>query len=783
MSYRGPVSTTLSGKTCQPWDSRQPHDHDFLPTTYPDSGLLLNYCRNPGEFGSRPWCLTTDPSELWDYCNVPDCGKNCAEGIGETYRGNVSSTQSHIPCQSWSSQSPHRHDRTPANYSGDGLVRNYCRNPGLTGARPWCLTSNPSVRWDYCSVPRCGAGTTNIALHRLAAQSSTAARAAPGRAVDGNDSPVWVGESCTHTTNERDPWWRVDLGTSQSVGRVVVTNRKDCCSERLEGFRVYVGDNSDVTANPTCGGPQSVVGKDVIAVNCGRLTGRYVGIALTGAGRILTLCEVKVFGGTSLANATASGWNPAWGPYPGVAAASSPEKALNPSDGGTWKDWQKWSTGSPLPSDYDSTVSPVELLGGKSLPTSSGVKIRQVDYLDEEKMELNLRMTFKVAWSDVRLQGLSQGWVPVPSHLLWLPPFRFGKSVISAKEASSSGGSPKANSNESSSSDGDTSSVSTWLSPDGQVSHIMARELRVQCPVDLRRFPVDTQECLVELHAYGGTVFELSVTEESPSPLSIDLTNVLSQYKVTGTLIKASVNSMRGQELPCEYFSQRCSTLRDAELCAAMRYCDPRGGQCQECAAYIGDCRTIPTNCSAPSDSSPRSYSTLEVGIHLQRRLPYFIFRFYIPTTIAVVVSWMAFWIHHTELSPRVFMGTVTYLVMVKQRASMTPMPYVSYTRAIDVWYLGCLVFVVLAMLEFPVIHVTERAKGKKNKEKDSRDQPVVKIPRVRQIGAAEAPPPPAPANTCLYKQPALLDSFARVAFPTAFTIFFVTYWMILLFT
>ncbi|XP_078679074.1 uncharacterized protein LOC144914788 [Branchiostoma floridae x Branchiostoma belcheri] len=485
VSYRGPVFSTLSGKTCQRWDRQEPHDHDFLPQTYPDSGLLLNYCRNPGESGSRPWCLTTDPGELWDYCNVPECGKNCVEGIGETYRGNISHTQSNIVCQSWNSQVPHQHDRTPENYTEDGLVENYCRNPGLTGARPWCLTSNPSVRWEYCNVPRCGV-------------------------------------SCS----------------------------QDDCG---------------------CG-------------NCNEFEQQ----------------------GSSEANATTGVWSAAWGPYPG-AAATSAEEALSPSDGGTWQDWQEWSTGSPLPDDYDSTVSPVELLGGKSLPTSSGVKIRQVNYMDEEKMELSLMMTFKVAWSDVRLQGLSKSWVPVPSHLLWLPPFRFGKSVIAAKEARSSGSTQAAagSSNVSTPSDGGhSSSVSTWLSPDGQVSHSMARDLRVQCPVDLHRFPVDTQECLVELHAYGGTVFELSVTEDVPSPLSIDLTNVQSQYVVTGTLIKASVNSIRGQDLPCEYFSQKCSTKRDADLCAAMRYCDTSGGQCQQCAAYIGDCRTVPTNCSAPSGTS-----------------------------------------------------------------------------------------------------------------------------------------------------------------------------------
>ncbi|XP_019621999.1 PREDICTED: uncharacterized protein LOC109468185 [Branchiostoma belcheri] len=141
--------------------------------------------------------------------------------------------------------------------------------------------------------------TTNIALNRTATQSSILHQGSPARAVDGNDSPLFLSNSCSNTKEETNPWWRVDLGNSLCVDRVVVTNRKDCCSNRLEGFMVYVGDNPNMLANPTCGGAQTVRGKDFITVDCGRLTGRYVGIALKGSGRILTLCEVQVFGGSS----------------------------------------------------------------------------------------------------------------------------------------------------------------------------------------------------------------------------------------------------------------------------------------------------------------------------------------------------------------------------------------------------------------------------------------------------------------------------------------------------
>ncbi|XP_019633251.1 PREDICTED: tissue-type plasminogen activator-like [Branchiostoma belcheri] len=73
-SYRGTVSVTRTGKTCQRWDRLFPHVHDKTPHNYPSSGLEENYCRNPdGEHGV--WCFTTNPSVRWELCEVPVCGE------------------------------------------------------------------------------------------------------------------------------------------------------------------------------------------------------------------------------------------------------------------------------------------------------------------------------------------------------------------------------------------------------------------------------------------------------------------------------------------------------------------------------------------------------------------------------------------------------------------------------------------------------------------------------------------------------------------------------------
>ncbi|KAI8485097.1 carbohydrate binding [Branchiostoma belcheri] len=76
-SYRGTVSVTRTGKTCQRWDSQTPHSHTRTPENFPSSGLEQNYCRNPDGDPKGLWCYTTDPGSRWEYCNVPPCVANC----------------------------------------------------------------------------------------------------------------------------------------------------------------------------------------------------------------------------------------------------------------------------------------------------------------------------------------------------------------------------------------------------------------------------------------------------------------------------------------------------------------------------------------------------------------------------------------------------------------------------------------------------------------------------------------------------------------------------------
>uniref|UniRef100_A0A672VAA7 Kringle domain-containing protein n=1 Tax=Strigops habroptila TaxID=2489341 RepID=A0A672VAA7_STRHB len=125
------------------------HHWQLRPT-----GLDRNYCRNPDGDENGPWCYTTDPATRFDYCNIPECEVECMLCNGEDYHGEVSRTESGLECQRWDAQEPHIAEFFLAVPGKKDLQMNYCRNPDGE-LRPWCFTTSPSKRWEYCNIPRC----------------------------------------------------------------------------------------------------------------------------------------------------------------------------------------------------------------------------------------------------------------------------------------------------------------------------------------------------------------------------------------------------------------------------------------------------------------------------------------------------------------------------------------------------------------------------------------------------------------------------------------------------
>ena len=61
-------------------------------------------------------------------------------------------TASGLTCQYWNVNSPHNPLYSPSDPADK--TSNYCRDPSGDGI-PWCYTTDPNMRYDYCAVPKC----------------------------------------------------------------------------------------------------------------------------------------------------------------------------------------------------------------------------------------------------------------------------------------------------------------------------------------------------------------------------------------------------------------------------------------------------------------------------------------------------------------------------------------------------------------------------------------------------------------------------------------------------
>ncbi|MEP7326839.1 MAG: discoidin domain-containing protein [Gemmatimonadota bacterium] len=83
----------------------------------------------------------------------------------------------------------------------------------------------------------------NWAVQGNPTQSSTALGADAHRAIDGNTNGDWNGGSVTHTNQEVEPFWQIDLGESHYIDEIRIYNRTDCCTDRLHDLMVFYTNN------------------------------------------------------------------------------------------------------------------------------------------------------------------------------------------------------------------------------------------------------------------------------------------------------------------------------------------------------------------------------------------------------------------------------------------------------------------------------------------------------------------------------------------------------------
>ncbi|XP_071096563.1 uncharacterized protein [Haliotis cracherodii] len=151
----------------------------------------------------------------------------------------------------------------------------------------------------------------NIALNRPTGSSSVFVNGVPpitansNLAVDGNFNSDFFGGSCFSSADvatDPNPFWFVDLGSRVFVSGLTLTNRGDCCADRLSGLTVEVFEFNPTTSSETPEFCSTVIGGvalgQTVSLSCSPMvTGRYVRIRKPSATAPLTICEVVVSGG------------------------------------------------------------------------------------------------------------------------------------------------------------------------------------------------------------------------------------------------------------------------------------------------------------------------------------------------------------------------------------------------------------------------------------------------------------------------------------------------------
>uniref|UniRef100_A0A3Q1B6D2 Gamma-aminobutyric acid type A receptor beta3 subunit n=1 Tax=Amphiprion ocellaris TaxID=80972 RepID=A0A3Q1B6D2_AMPOC len=199
------------------------------------------------------------------------------------------------------------------------------------------------------------------------------------------------------------------------------------------------------------------------------------------------------------------------------------------------------------------------------------------------------------------------------------------------------------------------------LHPDGTVLYGLRITTTAACMMDLRRYPLDEQNCTLEIESYGYTTDDIEF------------------YWKGG---ESAVTGVTRIELP--QFS-------------------------------IVDYKLVSRNVVFSTGAYPR----LSLSFRLKRNIGYFILQTYMPSILITILSWVSFWINYDASAARVALGITTVLTMTTINTHLREtLPKIPYVKAIDMYLMGCFVMVFLALLEYAFVNYIFFGRGPQMQKK-----------------------------------------------------------------
>nr|DBA21715.1 TPA: hypothetical protein GDO54_018317 [Pyxicephalus adspersus] len=295
---------------------------------------------------------------------------------------------------------------------------------------------------------------------------------------------------------------------------------------------------------------------------------------------------------------------------------------------------------------YDIRLRPD--FGGAPVSVGMSIHISSIDQISEVNMDYTITMYFQQSWRDKRL-----AYTALPLNLtldnrvadqLWLPDTYF----LNDKKSFLHGVTVK--------------NRMIRLHPDGTVLYGLRITTTAACMMDLRRYPLDQQNCTLEIESYGYTTDDIEFFWQGGEEVA-----------VTG--------------------------VSDLEL--------PQ--------FTIIETRLVTKKVVFTTGSYPR----LSLSFRIKRNIGYFILQTYMPSILITILSWVSFWINYDASAARVALGVTTVLTMTTINTHLREtLPKIPYVKAIDVYLMGCFVFVFLALLEYAFVNYVFFGRGPQQQKK-----------------------------------------------------------------
>ncbi|PAA46010.1 hypothetical protein BOX15_Mlig015174g2 [Macrostomum lignano] len=304
-----------------------------------------------------------------------------------------------------------------------------------------------------------------------------------------------------------------------------------------------------------------------------------------------------------------------------------------------------------LTQNYDNRLRPN--FGTKVLDIGMEVVIASFDSISEVNMDYTITMYLNQYWTDNRLAfdirnaNKSMTLTGEFASKIWVPDTFIANDKHSFLH------------------DVTEQNKMVRLYGDGRIIYGMRFTTTLACMMDLHYYPLDVQNCTVEIESYGYPTEDVTM-----------------QWK-NGQSAVDGADRVKMPQFTLEHFEVSTTTI----------------------------------------SLSTGSYQRLSLIFRLRRNVGFFVFQTYLPSILIVMLSWVSFWINHEATSARVALGITTVLTMTTISTGVrSSLPRISYVKAIDIYLVMCFVFVFAALLEYAMVNYTYWGARAKRKAKRLRD-------------------------------------------------------------